>query len=302
MPAPYATPAPSIPVGPVRLGDESLTARLALDCEMVGVGFSKRSALARVVVINFDEVVVYSCFVRPDQRITDYRTFVSGVKPEHMKHALPMKQVISEVAQICRDRMLIGHAINNDLKVCLSIIGTPSNIFLCTRARSASLWTDPDGGAPWPSIRPSTSPHNPTPRFHVLQVLLLTRHPRHMIRDTAAYEPFKKLVGEQLRPQKLKTLAEKHLGWAIQTGEHSPCEDAVAALRLYKQHMHTWERAPAQERAPAIPVKPPSASKAKSGRRSGGERSEGKSAELKHAGGIKKKKKIKRGCGGGRGF
>ena len=112
-----------------------------------------------------------------------------------------------------------------------------------------------------------------------------------MIRDTAAYEPFKKQVGEQLRPQKLKTLAEKHLGWEIQTGSHSPCEDAVAALRLYKQHMHTWERAPAQERAPPpMPVKrdkPPGAPK---------RRKEGTGAAPRLDVGIKKKK-IKRGCG-----
>lgn len=194
--SPLATPAPSIALQPHQTGDEMLTARLALDCEMVGVGHGKRSALARVVVVNFDEVVVFSCFVKPTQRVTDYRTFVSGVKPEHMVHALPMRQVLTEVARIVRSRILIGHALANDLKA------------------------------------------------------LKLHHPSHMMRDTALYEPFRKQVGEQKRPQRLKALAEEHLGWEIQTGSHSPCEDAVAALRLYKQHMHAWERAPLPVRAP----------------------------------------------------
>lgn len=115
--APLATPAPSIGNDPVKLDESMLTGRLALDCEMVGVGFSKKSALARVVIVNFDEVVVYSCFVKPTQRVTDYRTEVSGIRPEHMVHALPLKQVLSEVSRMCRSRVLIGHALNNDLKV-----------------------------------------------------------------------------------------------------------------------------------------------------------------------------------------
>ncbi|KAL1522298.1 hypothetical protein AB1Y20_017290 [Prymnesium parvum] len=193
-----AAAAPSIGDAPVRLDEKLLTARLALDCEMVGVGFAKKNALARVVVVNFDEVVVYSCFVKPAQRITDFRTHVSGVRPEHMAHALPLKQVIAEVGRICRQRTLIGHGLSNDLKV------------------------------------------------------LSLQHPRQLIRDTAAYEPLKKLVGEHLRSQRLKTLAWEELGWAIQTGEHNPCEDAVAALRLYKRHMHAWERAPLPQRAPPL--------------------------------------------------
>lgn len=84
---------------------------------MVGVGDSgKRSALARVVIVSFDEQVVYSAFVRPPEQVTDFRTAVSGVRPEHLRHALPLRQVQDEVAALLRSRTVIGHAVHNDLK------------------------------------------------------------------------------------------------------------------------------------------------------------------------------------------
>ena len=34
----------------------------------------------------------------------------------------------------------------------------------------------------------------------------------------------------------------QYLGWTIQTGEHSPLEDAVASLRLYELKRKAWEK------------------------------------------------------------
>ena len=75
-------------------------------------------------------------------------------------------------------------------------------------------------------------------------------HPKHMTRDTALYEPFRRQAGAQTRPQKLQLLAREHLGWAIQDGTHNPAEDAVAALRLYKLRMADWERVAARRQPP----------------------------------------------------
>ena len=55
-------------------------------------------------------------------------------------------------------------------------------------------------------------------------------HPRELQRDTARYPPYRKGMGNGSRPQKLAALALQYLGWRIQTGEHSPLEDAVASL------------------------------------------------------------------------
>ena len=97
---------------------DAVSSRLALDCEMVGVGAGgSRSALARVVIVGFDERVAYSAYVRPPEQVTDYRTEVSGVRPEHMRRALPLRQVQAEVGALLRDRTIIGHGLHNDLKV-----------------------------------------------------------------------------------------------------------------------------------------------------------------------------------------
>jgi RNA exonuclease 4 len=92
----------------------------ALDCEMVGIGpEGLDSALARVSIVNWDNEVVLDTYVRVDQPVTDYRTFVSGVTKENIqsKSAMPMERVRSTVANILRGKILIGHALENDLKV-----------------------------------------------------------------------------------------------------------------------------------------------------------------------------------------
>ena len=169
---------------------EAVSGRLALDCEMVGVGSGgSRSALARVVIVGFDERIVYASYVRPPETVTDWRTHVSGVRPHHMKHALPLRKVQDDVAGLLRSRVVVGHALHNDLKA------------------------------------------------------LMLEHPKRDIRDTATFPPFRKPQGNGSAPRRLQWLAKEFLGWEIQGAEHSPAEDAVAALRLYKLKMSEWERA-----------------------------------------------------------
>ena len=50
-------------------------------------------------------------------QVTDYRTEVSGVRPEDLAGAPDFKQVQTEVAELIKDRLLVGHAIHHDLKV-----------------------------------------------------------------------------------------------------------------------------------------------------------------------------------------
>jgi RNA exonuclease 4 len=60
-----------------------------MDCEMVGVGpDGTESALARVSIINYSGGVVLDEYVRPQEPITDYRTWVSGIRPEHMVNGI----------------------------------------------------------------------------------------------------------------------------------------------------------------------------------------------------------------------
>ena len=67
------------------ISSHRLTNCVAMDCEMVGVGADgKDSILARVSLVNHFGVCLYDKFVLPREKVTDYRTFVSGVTKENL--------------------------------------------------------------------------------------------------------------------------------------------------------------------------------------------------------------------------
>ncbi|RUS15828.1 ribonuclease H-like domain-containing protein, partial [Endogone sp. FLAS-F59071] len=186
---------------------------ISIDCEMVGVGpDGVQSVLARVSVVNFHGATLLDRYVQPLERVTDFRTAVSGITPKliangncsfsssltipfaptspHLISSCPaaptFKEVQAEVAALLKDRVLVGHAVENDLKV------------------------------------------------------LLLNHPRRDIRDTSRYKPFRKLTGG--RTPALRRLAKELLGLVIQDGEHSSIEDARVTMMLYHKVKDEWER------------------------------------------------------------
>ncbi|XP_047073301.1 RNA exonuclease 4 [Lolium rigidum] len=123
-PPPQPSPDPDAAEVSVKLeptsDDTSLTKALALDCEMVGVGAGgSKSALARVTLVNSFGNVVYDEYVRPMERIVDYRTHISGIRPKHMNKAKDFSVVQKDVAELITGRVLVGHALHHDLKVLL---------------------------------------------------------------------------------------------------------------------------------------------------------------------------------------
>ncbi|CAI4063069.1 Rnh70p SKDI_07G5240 [Saccharomyces kudriavzevii IFO 1802] len=90
----------------------------ALDCEMC---LSEQGlVLTRISIVNFDNEVIYEELVMPDVPIVDYLTRYSGITEE--KLATSAKKTLSEVQQdllgiISRSDILIGHSLQNDLKV-----------------------------------------------------------------------------------------------------------------------------------------------------------------------------------------
>ncbi|XP_062064385.1 RNA exonuclease 4 [Lepus europaeus] len=184
-----------------------LTRALAMDCEMVGVGpEGKESIVARVSIVNQYGKCVYDKFVKPTEPVTDYRTAVSGVRPENLKQGAELEAVQKEVAGILQGRILVGHALHNDLKV------PPSWRWPCD---------------PRPSLRRSS---------HVL----FLDHPKKKIRDTQKYRPFRREV-KSGRPS-LKLLSERILGLRVQQAEHCSIQDAQVAMRLYVMVKKEWER------------------------------------------------------------
>ncbi len=172
----------------------------ALDCEMVGVGpEGLDSALARVSIVNWDNEIVLDTYVKVDEPVTDYRTFISGITPEQIQSesALTIGEVRNMVMSTLQGKILIGHGLENDLKV----VGI--------------------------------------------------NHPWCDIRDTATYAPFMKTLESRsaeeqkklLCPRKLRDLVLEKLGKHIQVmgKAHSPVEDAIAAMDLYKAVRSEWE-------------------------------------------------------------
>lgn len=99
---------------------EGLTRAVAIDCEMVGVGpDGEDSILARVSLVNQFGKCIYDKHVKPTEKVTDYRTAVSGIRPEDIKDGEDVQTVQREVAEILKGRVVVGHAIHNDLKILL---------------------------------------------------------------------------------------------------------------------------------------------------------------------------------------
>ncbi|KAF9012701.1 ribonuclease H-like domain-containing protein [Cyathus striatus] len=93
---------------------------LAVDCEMVGVGINgSESSLGRVSMVNFYGYTVLDAFVRQRERVMDYRTQWSGIRPLDMVNAQPFTEIQKQVADLIKDRILVGHAVHNDLKALL---------------------------------------------------------------------------------------------------------------------------------------------------------------------------------------
>lgn len=90
---------------------------VAIDCEMVGVGpGGHESVLARVSIVDFHGRQIYDSFVKPRERVTNWRTAVSGVSQKSMRFARDFDEVRQEVDKIFHGRILIGHDIKHDLE------------------------------------------------------------------------------------------------------------------------------------------------------------------------------------------
>ena len=186
---------------------------MSIDCEMVGVGEGGyRSALARVVMINWSGAVVMDAYVRPSEPVTDYRTFVSGIHPQDLEQdgVMDLETCRAKVWDLLKGKILVGHGLENDLEA----LGITHHWFL---TRDTSKWE------PFMKMRP----FHPQPAAH------------HLYHHQTISEPSQQV----LCPRKLKELCQEKLNRKIQVfGQaHDPLEDAMAALDLYKLVRNKWE-------------------------------------------------------------
>jgi len=156
---------------------------IAIDCEMVGVGFGgKKSVLARATVVSGNGDILLDEFCSSDEKVTDYRTLISGVRWKDMKNAQPFEELQMKVKNIIKNKTVVGHGLGSDFRA------------------------------------------------------LKLKHPKKLVRDTSIY--FQNASGGK---PSLALLSEKRLGIKIQSGEHSPVQDARAALRIYLGVRKQWE-------------------------------------------------------------
>ena len=101
---------------------------VAIDCEMVGIGpGGYDSALARLSFVDYHGTLVYDSFVKPRERVVDWRTAVSGISPKDMRFARDFDEVQAQAAELLQGRILIGHDVKHDLNA-LELVHPASKI------------------------------------------------------------------------------------------------------------------------------------------------------------------------------
>lgn len=85
---------------------------------MIGVLYNEKKLemLARVTIVDAEFRTLYDKFVKPLGNVTDYRTHVSGIRPEDIEHGESFIVVKEEVAEILAEKIVVGHGVGYDLK------------------------------------------------------------------------------------------------------------------------------------------------------------------------------------------
>jgi hypothetical protein len=108
---------------------------VAIDCEMVGIGLGKESALAHVAIVDFNGNALLDKYVIPKggiESITNYRTNYSGITPAKLeglnKEKHSFDKIKREAHKILKDKIIVGHGLINDFKV-LDFMPNPDNVW-----------------------------------------------------------------------------------------------------------------------------------------------------------------------------
>lgn len=186
-------------VGPHR---NILTEKIAIDCEMMRSNIGQ--VLGRVSVVNYESETIFDtfvCYPKPIN-ITNTDKEFSGIDWDDIdpqNGAQSFSEVQAQLVELLRDRIVISHDIQKDLKVIS--MDLPSHILQLQRV----------------ALRPTPITFNMT------------------VRDTQKYSMYRQYAnrGAHQGPS-LKNLALEVLGRQIKQGRVSSVEDAVATMEVYQ--------------------------------------------------------------------
>ncbi|XP_047957163.1 RNA exonuclease 4-like [Salvia hispanica] len=108
---------------------------VSMACKMVGGGSDGSLDLcARVCLIDEHQNLIFHTYVKPNLPVTNYRYETTGIRPEYLRDATPVRQVGRKIQDyLCngepiwqirsrsgKARILVGHGLEHDLK-CLEV-------------------------------------------------------------------------------------------------------------------------------------------------------------------------------------
>ena len=177
--------------------------KIAIDCEMMQSNIGQ--VLGRVSVVNYEGATIFDTFVCYPEPITITNTNeqfsgidLNDIDPQN--GAQPFSEVQAHLVELLRDRIVIGHDIQKDLKVIS--MDLPSHIL---RLQGFAL-----------RLTPVT--------FDIT------------VRDTQKYSRYRQYANRSSHQgPSLKNLALEVLGRPIKQGRVSSVEDAIATMEVYRK-------------------------------------------------------------------
>ncbi|KAL8548413.1 hypothetical protein ACS0TY_007650 [Phlomoides rotata] len=118
------------PPSNIEIGHDGHPEAVAIDCEMVGGGSDGSLDLCvRVCLVDEDEKPIFHTYVVPQIPVTNYRYEITGITEDHLRDAMPLKEVQEKILLILyngesigrlrlsggRARVLVGHGLEHDL-------------------------------------------------------------------------------------------------------------------------------------------------------------------------------------------
>ena len=75
-----------------------------------------RQALARISLVDSTGKTLLDTFVAVAEKVTNYLTEISGVRPKDLAKAKSFDTVMKRVRDLLRDKIIVGHSLEHDFK------------------------------------------------------------------------------------------------------------------------------------------------------------------------------------------